>query len=171
LTNPTTAQPTFVADTAGDYVVQLIVNDGQVNSTPDNVLISAGSVSPPPAALPDPATLRAPGADSNSNCFIATAAYGSPLAPEVQALRDLRDRYLLPHPLGRWAVAGYYRVSPPLADAIRASEPLRALTRAALGPVVAWAGLTVGSPAVGGSLALVPLGVALWWVGRRHRRV
>ena len=33
--------PTFVPDVAGDYVVQLIVNDGTVNSNPDQVTITA----------------------------------------------------------------------------------------------------------------------------------
>ena len=102
-------------------------------------------------------------------CFIATAAYGSSWAPEVRVLRDLRDRYLLPHPLGRWAVAGYYRLSPPLADGIRASAPLRALTRGLLWPVVGWAALTMAAPAAGGGLALLPVVGGLWWLGRRRR--
>ncbi|HLZ33514.1 MAG TPA: PKD domain-containing protein [Nitrospira sp.] len=34
LANPTTAKPTFLVDKAGQYVVQLVVNDGIVNSTP-----------------------------------------------------------------------------------------------------------------------------------------
>src|SRR5262249_45631053 len=37
LKNPTSVNPTFVADRTGSYVVQLVVNDGQVNSTPDVV--------------------------------------------------------------------------------------------------------------------------------------
>ena len=41
LANPTSVSPTFTADLAGDYVVQLIVNDGTLDSAPDSVIISA----------------------------------------------------------------------------------------------------------------------------------
>ena len=41
LLNPTTVNPTFVADRPGSYVVQLIVNDGVGSSAPDTVTISA----------------------------------------------------------------------------------------------------------------------------------
>lgn len=41
LTNPTSAQPTFVPDLPGIYIVQLIVNDTIQNSTPATVQISA----------------------------------------------------------------------------------------------------------------------------------
>ena len=37
LSNPSVVNPTFVADGVGSYMVQLIVNDGQVNSPPDTV--------------------------------------------------------------------------------------------------------------------------------------
>ena len=39
LTNPLTVNPTFRADVDGSYVLQLIVNDGIVNSVPDTVTI------------------------------------------------------------------------------------------------------------------------------------
>ena len=55
LSNPTAATPTFAADKAGQYVVQLIVNDGTVNSTPDTVIIAVatGNTAPVANAGPD----------------------------------------------------------------------------------------------------------------------
>jgi len=55
LSNPTAAAPSFVADKAGQYVVQLVVNDGTVNSTPDTVTIAAttGNTAPVANAGPD----------------------------------------------------------------------------------------------------------------------
>ena len=70
-------------------------------------------------------------------CFIATAAYGSELAPELDHLRDLRDRYLLATFTGSLLVEVYYRVSPPVADWLRQRPHARGVVRAALVPVVA----------------------------------
>lgn len=57
-----------------------------------------------------------------SSCFIATAAYGSALTPEVRRLRHFRDKRLDPNCLGRSIVRIYERFSPPLANWI-ASRP------------------------------------------------
>lgn len=62
-------------------------------------------------------------------CFVATAAYGSPLAPEVILLSRFRDDVLLNLVLGRAFVSCYYRVSPPLASLIARVDCLRAVTR------------------------------------------
>ena len=48
----------------------------------------------------------------------------------------MRDRALLTNPLGRLAVASYYALSPPLANAIATDERLRAGARALLRPIV-----------------------------------
>ena len=40
LDDPTLVNPTFVADVAGSYVAQLVVNDGNVDSAPDTVTIT-----------------------------------------------------------------------------------------------------------------------------------
>jgi hypothetical protein len=71
------------------------------------------------------------------------------MAAEVEVLRAFRDRVLLPHALGRFLVASYYRLSPPVAEQIRQDEGLRAATRALLWPVVWWAHLALAWPALG----------------------
>ncbi len=74
-----------------------------------------------------------------SPCFVATAAYGSPMAREVETLRTFRDRYLVTNAPGRAFVEAYYAIGPYLADAIRGSDALRAASRALLTPFVAMA--------------------------------
>jgi hypothetical protein len=71
-----------------------------------------------------------------SGCFIATAAYGTSMAKEIGVLRQFRDSKLEPNPVGRVLVKGYYRLSPPIADAISRSEKLRAFVRLNLNPIV-----------------------------------
>ncbi len=77
----------------------------------------------------------------NDGCFIATAAYGFYSAPQVQALRNFRDKHLLTHPPGRAFVQFYYKHSPPLAAYIAKRPLLRVLVRIALMPFVMIASL------------------------------
>lgn len=71
-----------------------------------------------------------------SPCFVATAAYGTPMADEIGALRRFRDRHLRTNPIGRAFVVAYEEVGPMLADAIREHETARALVRGMLDPIV-----------------------------------
>jgi hypothetical protein len=80
--------------------------------------------------------VRFPDLPNEGGCFIATAAYGSPLEPHVQTLRVFRDRYLLTNGLGRGLVAVYYRVSPPLAHWLEAHASFKPMARALLSPIV-----------------------------------
>jgi hypothetical protein len=79
-----------------------------------------------------------------SPCFIATAAYGTPLAPQVGVLRRVRDRYLMSHAPGRALVAAYYARGQALAEFLRDHASLRAAVRRVLEPIVAIADLLVG---------------------------
>ena len=77
------------------------------------------------------------GAERAGTCFIATAAFGSALAPEVVVLRDFRDTELVRRPLGRLVIRLYERVSPPMAQWIRRHPPMGSyVQRLCLSPFV-----------------------------------
>ena len=59
---------------------------------------------------------------ADEGCFIATAAFGTPHAEEIDELREFRDHTLLSNTLGEIFVDAYYRFSPPIADWIAESE-------------------------------------------------
>ena len=63
----------------------------------------------------DPSGLGSPPAlpSGGGGCYIATAAFGSPLEGHVEILRQFRDKYLVSTSPGRAFVAAYYRYSPP----------------------------------------------------------
>ena len=71
-------------------------------------------------------------------CFIATAAYGTPTAEQIDVLRDFRDVVLLKSTVGSQFVALYYRLSPPVAEFIVGNEVLRTLVRELLVDPIVW---------------------------------
>jgi hypothetical protein len=76
------------------------------------------------------------GDSTASYCFIATAAYGTPMSEDVIALRNFRDVCLLKNNFGRRFVDNYYRYSPPAARFISTKPLLRRITRFLLKPLV-----------------------------------
>ena len=67
--------------------------------------------------------------DEIFGCFIATAAYGTPAAEEINILRQWRDEFLLHSRQGKAFVDFYYEFSPPIADFISEREVLRTAVR------------------------------------------
>jgi hypothetical protein len=116
---------------------------------------------PPPHPPPPPAT-------TSGDCFIATAAFGSPLEPEVRKLRSFREAYLLPNGPGRWLAQNYHRYSPPVAHYISERPGMKGCVRCCLYPAVVVAGALTGDPRDMSLLAggLLVIGLALAW-GRR----
>ena len=88
------------------------------------------------------ATLRykyehpAQGVVAREGCFIATAAFGTPMAKEINVLRRFRDSKMKPNAIGRNFVDLYYDLSPPLAQVIAQNKNMKALVRLALKPII-----------------------------------
>ena len=94
---------------------------------------------------------RCPNCDRDSStvvvsCFIATAAYGSPIDPHVEILRRFRDDYLMTNDPGRKFVRFYYTYSPFIAMHISNHESIKAIARACLLPFIgfSWIVLKLG---------------------------
>ncbi len=67
--------------------------------------------------------------DHESDCFIATAVFGTALDSRIDILRELRDRWLMATPLGKAFVFAYYEVSPSIARRARYNWLLRRFLR------------------------------------------
>jgi hypothetical protein len=81
-----------------------------------------------------------------SECFIATAAYGSPIEPNVNILLEFRDRFLRVNVIGKGFVRLYNTYSPPIADFIAKHDSLRMIVRVSLLPIVglSWVAFKIG---------------------------
>jgi endonuclease YncB( thermonuclease family) len=105
-----------------------------------------------------------------ANCFIATAAYGSPLDPHVEILRKFRDNHLLTNRLGRRFVRIYYSYSPAIADYISKHNTLKAITRFALLPIIglSWVVLKLGPIAPLIMMIIFGLGLISIWMLKKY---
>jgi hypothetical protein len=132
-------------------------------------------ISPTACATPQPVDdfwdhyKKSGGGAKEGFCFVATAAYGSPLHPFVATLRQFRDEVLMRFSSGRTFVDLYYRHGPAAARAVERSAALRTLARVALLPAVAgaWVSLLLlHNP----WLALLLVGLVLAAAGARSRK-
>jgi hypothetical protein len=166
------AEPTLTTAVASVYGTP--VNTATTVGVPSDIKDATygttvpGAVSAPVSETPEPVVGFPPLKDAGG-CFIATAAYGSPMAPQVDVLRLWRDRHLRPHWPGRAFIRAYEMVSPPLADAIRDSAWLRAGVRVFLWPVVGAAAVWLAWPwAPPAALMLAVCGVMMVVLWRRR---
>ena len=110
--------------------------------TPQAAIAEPEDSPPPPMADFDGNT----GSDSATGCFIAAAAYGSPMAPHFKELRQFRDRFLLTNAMGKKILRLYYACSPPVADFIAENDGLQQMVCLGLLPLmgVSWVALKLG---------------------------
>ena len=78
--------------------------------------------------------------EEGGGCLIATAAYGSEMAPQVQLLREIRDNQLMNTESGKSFMSGfnelYYTFSPTIADMERENPIFKEIVKAGLTPML-----------------------------------
>jgi len=78
--------------------------------------------------------------DNGGGCLIATATYGSELAPQVQQLRELRDNQLLKTESGKLFMSSfndvYYSFSPAIADYERENPVFKQIVKIVITPML-----------------------------------
>ena len=78
--------------------------------------------------------------EEGGGCLIATAAYGSELAPQVQMLREIRDNQLMNTESGSAFMStfneAYYSFSPYIADMERENPVFKEIVKAGLTPML-----------------------------------
>jgi len=80
------------------------------------------------------------GGDVTGGCLIATATYGSELAPQVQSLRELRDNIVLNTSSGTTFMTTfnqfYYSFSPTIADWEKQNQPFKEIVKLTITPLL-----------------------------------
>ena len=107
------------------------------------------------------ATIILDSSGSSGTCFIATAAFGTPMAEEINTLRQVRDSYMLNNALGTTFVDTYYRLSPPIASKVAQYPALASVVRAVLMPIVLIAKVILAAPMMVLTSLLVMMGLLL----------
>ena len=107
-------------------------------------------------------------------CLIATATYGSELAPQVQQLRELRDNSLLQTASGTSFMVGfnqfYYSFSPTIADWERESPVFKEMVKITLTPMISslsilnYVDMDSEASVLGYGISLIMLNVGMYFV-------
>jgi peptidyl-prolyl cis-trans isomerase B (cyclophilin B) len=109
-----------------------------------------------------------------SGCLIATAAFGSEMAPQVQFLREIRDNIVLQTESGTSFMAGfnqfYYSFSPTIADYERENPVFKESVKLAITPLLAsltllqFADIDSESEMLGYGIGVILLNVGIYFV-------
>jgi hypothetical protein len=112
--------------------------------------------------------------ENGGGCLIATAAFGSEIAPQVQFLRELRDNTVLQTESGTSFMAGfnqfYYSFSPVIADYERENPAFKEVVKITLTPLLTsltllqYADIDSESEMLGYGVGIILLNIGMYFV-------
>ena len=107
-------------------------------------------------------------------CLIATAAFGSELAPQVQFLREIRDNMVLQTESGTTFMTGfnqfYYSFSPAIADYERENPAFKEAVKITLTPLLTslallqYADIDSESEMLGYGISIILLNIGIYFI-------
>jgi len=128
-----------------EYQIQIDekIKQLEMKSEPTEIICGTGTVEKNGQCVPERATMTTEMQQKSSNggCLIATATFGSELAPQVQMLREIRDNSLLQTQSGQSFMQGfnqfYYSFSPTIADYERQNPVFKEVVKLTITPLLA----------------------------------
>ena len=144
---------------------QQIVSQGSTETNFGEVFLKGNCIS-----SSDPTASTNPGIPRGGGCLIATATYGSEMAPQVQQLRELRDNQLLQTESGTQFMGMfndiYYTFSPIIADYERENPLFKEAVKIAITPMISSLSLMENanseSEVLGMGLSVIMLNIGMY---------
>ena len=152
--------------TLGDYqiITNVVVDDVPTINTMTFEVVEKG----------DKATQAQQIRDKKGGCLIATAAFGSEMAPQVQFLREIRDNTVLQTESGSAFMTGfnqfYYSFSPTVADYERENLVFKEAVKLTLTPLLTsltllhYADINSESEMLGYGIGVILLNIGIYFV-------
>jgi len=133
-------EPTILAK---DQVLEILNEDSVRPTEKIESICGKGTILKDGLCVPERATMTTEMQQKSSGggCLIATATYGSELAPQVQMLREIRDNSLLQTQSGQSFMESfnsfYYSFSPTIADYERENPVFKEAVKVTITPLLA----------------------------------
>ena len=197
----TTVSPGGQMSTAGEYTVTAIYNKNEGTTIFDYTGGSGGAAPAPtpepvveptpepvvePEPEPEPQPMCGEGTvledgkcvvaqeEKGGGCLIATAAYGSEMAPQVQFLREIRDNTVLQTQSGTSFMTAfntfYYTFSPTVADYERENPVFKEAVKVGLTPLLTsltilnYADIDTEQEMLGYGIGIIMLNIGMYFV-------
>ena len=159
------------SDSSNNFQLTIDDFDLILNSFTIDELTAAGSTFETPT-IKD--TIEETNSDEGGGCLIATAAFGSEMAPQVQFLRELRDNTVLQTQSGTSFMTGfnqfYYSFSPTVADLERENPMFKETVKLTLTPLLTsltllnYVNIDSESEMLGYGIGIIMLNIGMYFV-------
>jgi len=136
---------TFTAGGGATTEPEPVIEEPVIIEEPEPVMIAEPEPEPEPQPMCGEGTMLKDGKcvaaeEKGGGCLIATAAYGSEMAPQVQFLREIRDGKIMATESGTAFMTGfnqfYYSFSPAVADYERENPMFKEAVKVTLTPLL-----------------------------------